>query len=96
MSSCPTTDEEASFCVVDTGIGISDADRVHLFDRFFRGADARELAIQGAGLGLAITNSIVAAHHGRIEVESTLGQGTRFTIRLPLADPSAHAGHAAS
>lgn len=79
---------EACFCVVDTGIGISDADRVHLFDRFFRGADAREMAIQGAGLGLAITNSIVAAHNGRIEVESTLGQGTRFTIRLPLAPPA--------
>ena len=76
---------EASFCVVDTGIGISDADRVHLFDRFFRGADAREMAIQGAGLGLAITNSIIAAHGGRIDIESTLGKGTRVTIRLPLA-----------
>lgn len=90
------TGGEASFCVVDTGIGISDSDRVHLFDRFFRGADAREMAIQGAGLGLAITNSIVAAHHGQIEVESTLGHGTRFTIRLPLAPAAPAAADAAS
>ncbi len=83
------TDTEAVFTVADTGMGINDADLVHLFDRFFRGTDAREMAIQGAGLGLAITHSIVEAHHGRIEVESTLGQGTRFSIHLPVGDPTA-------
>lgn len=69
--------------VADTGIGISDEDRVHLFDRFFRGEDARQRAIQGAGLGLTVTDSIITAHRGSIEVESTLGQGTSFTVRLP-------------
>ena len=77
-------DGEAVARVVDHGIGISTEDRAHLFDRFFRGADAHALAIPGVGLGLPVAGSIVAGHDGRIEVDSELGQGSTFVVRLPL------------
>lgn len=87
-------DGQAVLRVSDTGIGISDEDQAHLFDRFFRGSDARERAIQGAGLGLTIANSIIAGHDGTIEVASTLGAGTTFTVRLPLLTASARSSQA--
>jgi two-component system, OmpR family, phosphate regulon sensor histidine kinase PhoR len=71
--------------VTDTGIGIPAADREHLFERFYRGSNAREREIPGTGLGLAICEVIAEAHHGTIEVASTAGNGTRFLVRLPLA-----------
>ena len=70
--------------MVDSGIGIGPEDQAHLFDRFFRGADAHALAIQGVGLGLPIASSIVAGHDGRIDVISELGHGSTFVVRLPL------------
>ena len=66
------------------GIGIAAADRDRLFSRFFRARQAEERSIQGVGLGLSITKSIVESHGGRIEVESELGRGTVFRVRLPL------------
>ena len=66
--------------VRDTGIGISDQDQAHIFDPFYRGHNAR--FPQGMGLGLAIARDIVNAHGGRIEVESEVGKGSRFTILL--------------
>jgi signal transduction histidine kinase len=77
-------DGHALVSVVDSGIGISLEDQAHLFDRFFRGADATARAIQGAGLGLSIAHSIVQGHDGSIDIESVLGQGSTFTVRLPL------------
>lgn len=77
-------DDQAVFRVTDTGVGISAEDQTHLFDRFFRGADAHAMAIQGAGLGLSIASSIVNGHDGRIEVLSELGHGSTFIVRLPL------------
>ena len=76
--------DEAVFTVTDTGLGISLEDQAHLFDRFFRGADAHALAIQGVGLGLPIASSIVTGHEGRIDVASELGRGSTFVVRLPL------------
>lgn len=70
--------------VADTGIGISAADRDHLFTRFFRTRQAAERSIQGVGLGLSITRSIVESHGGRIEVDSELGRGSEFRVRLPI------------
>lgn len=69
--------------VTDTGVGISEQDRDHLFDRFFRarGSDG----VPGAGLGLSIVKAIVDAHGGRIEVTSRVGAGTSFEVRLPIA-----------
>ncbi len=79
-----TEGDEAVLRVVDSGIGIGPEDQAHLFDRFFRGADAHALAIQGVGLGLPIAGAIVAGHDGRIDVLSELGQGSTFVVRLPL------------
>ena len=70
--------------VSDTGIGIDAMDRDHLFTRFFRARHAQDQSIQGVGLGLSIIKSIVESHGGRIEVESQVGRGSRFQVRLPL------------
>jgi signal transduction histidine kinase/integral membrane sensor domain MASE1 len=78
------TDEEAVVSVTDTGVGIDAVDQEQLFERFFRGAVATDQAIQGAGLGLPITAKIVAGHDGHIDIDSTPGVGSTFTIRLPL------------
>jgi signal transduction histidine kinase len=69
--------------VSDTGSGIALADQERIFERFYRTPDAEERMVPGAGLGLAITASIVRAHSGTIEVESTPGKGTAFVVRLP-------------
>ncbi len=70
--------------VADTGAGIAPDDLPHVFDRFYRGERARSRAGGGAGLGLAIARGLVEAHGGRIELASTLGRGTTFTVQLPL------------
>ncbi|PSL36816.1 phospho-acceptor domain-containing protein [Labedella gwakjiensis] len=77
-------DTEFSIVVTDTGIGISQSDQRQLFDRFFRAQEVRDQATQGLGLGLSIVRTIVDAHHGRIDVESLPGKGSRFTVTLPL------------
>ena len=70
--------------VRDNGEGIAEADLPYIFNRFWRGDVARtHTAGVGAGLGLAITKQLVEAHHGSIEVTSTLLEGSCFTIRLP-------------
>lgn len=68
--------------VKDNGSGIDPRDLPHIFDRFFRGDKARQSGGE-SGLGLAIARSIVEAHKGTITVESTVGNGTTFTIQLP-------------
>ncbi len=73
--------------VADTGIGIEAADRDRLFTRFFRSRHAEEQSIQGVGLGLSITKSIVESHGGRIEVDSEVGRGSTFRMRVPV-DPA--------
>ncbi len=67
----------------DDGIGISATDQARLFNEFFRSTNPRALALPGTGLGLAISQRIVARHNGRIDVRSTLGDGSTFTVRLP-------------
>jgi signal transduction histidine kinase len=70
--------------VSDTGIGIPDAERERLFERFFRAQSALEQQIQGTGLGLYISKAIVDAHGGRIGVDSAPGEGTTFVVELPV------------
>jgi len=75
--------DEVTIAVSDTGHGIAKADLPHVFDRFWRADNARSRATGGSGLGLAIAREIVAAHGGTIAVESEVGVGTTFTVRLP-------------
>jgi two-component system sensor histidine kinase BaeS len=75
-----TRANEAVIRVSDTGLGIPPAEIPHVFDRFFRGSGVRA---GGSGIGLAVARELVLAHDGSIEVESTVGVGTTFMIRLP-------------
>ncbi len=78
----------AMLSVEDTGIGIPADQLPHIFDRFYRVRPSQSNPIQGLGLGLSFVSWIVKAHGGRIEVESTVGVGTRFTVSLPLYQES--------
>jgi two-component system, OmpR family, heavy metal sensor histidine kinase CusS len=78
-------DATAVGTVHDTGIGIAPDHLPHVFDRFYRADRARSRAAGGAGLGLAIGRWIAEAHGGVISVESTVGQGSRFSVRLPAS-----------
>jgi PAS domain S-box-containing protein len=73
----------AQLAVSDTGIGIPAGEQAQLFARFFRASTARRHAVPGVGLGLAITRAITTAHGGTLEVASTEGRGTTFTLTLP-------------
>ena len=88
---------EVEIDVADTGTGIAPEALSHIFDRFYQ-ADASRARRerQGAGLGLAIAREIVGAHGGKISVRSQLGQGTVFTVRLPVSQPTASIASIAS
>jgi len=73
--------------VADRGPGISPQDLPHVFQRLYRGAKARSESPGGAGLGLAIAASLMKAMDGWIDVASTVGVGTVFTVTLPAAEP---------
>lgn len=74
----------AELTVRDTGIGIPEEDIPFIFDRFYRVDKARARAHGGSGLGLSIARWIIDVHRGTLDVVSALGQGTTFTVRLPL------------
>ena len=74
----------ASIRVRDRGRGISPADQKHVFEKFYRTPDAEAAGIPGTGLGLALVAHIAQAHGGSVEVESEVGQGSTFSIHLPL------------
>ena len=70
--------------VADSGIGIPEDSVDHIFERFFRVDKARSREVGGTGLGLSITKNVIQMHHGVIDVESTQGEGTTFSMRIPL------------
>lgn len=87
-----TLDEQEGWlvaAVADTGIGISDEDLRCVFQEFYRSESAKAIGDPGTGLGLPIVDQIVRLYDGTIQVDSTPGQGTTFTVRLPVAGPSA-------
>lgn len=81
---------EIRFCVSDTGIGIPHEQQTAIFEEFTQVAPATSGVKEGAGLGLTITKRIVELHGGRIWVESTLGEGSRFFFTMPAARPGEH------
>ena len=80
-------DGVARWSVRDDGPGISSDDQTHLFERFFVGPNDREGGLRGVGLGLPTALAIAQAHGGRIDVESTPGLGSQFTLVVPLDGP---------
>lgn len=70
--------------VADNGPGIAEDDLVHVFDRYYRGAQGRRLSPEGSGLGLPLAKSIAEAHGGEIAIESVEGNGTAVIVRLPM------------
>jgi signal transduction histidine kinase len=74
--------EWVEVAVSDEGVGISPDDLVYLFERFHQ-IGRRQMEQQGSGLGLVIAQELIRLHGGEITVESTLGEGSTFTIRLP-------------
>lgn len=78
--------EEIEIRVIDHGDGIASEHLDHIFERFYRSDPSRTRESGGSGLGLAIVSSIVSAHRGEVRVESTVGEGTSFIVRLPIAN----------
>lgn len=76
-------DEGLIVTVRDTGLGISDGDRHKIFERFYRTDDVRASGTQGTGLGLTLAKEIMLCHDGSIDVDSTPGKGSVFTLSLP-------------
>jgi two-component system NtrC family sensor kinase len=75
--------EQVILRLLDSGPGIPPSDQPHIFEKFYRAGNVPK-GVGGSGLGLAIVKSIVDSHYGRIWVESLLGQGSTFTVVLPL------------
>ncbi|HEY4690644.1 MAG TPA: GAF domain-containing sensor histidine kinase [Anaerolineae bacterium] len=71
--------------VSDTGMGIPEVDLPHVFEEFYRASNVKQNGLTGTGLGLAIVKDLVERYQGRVSVRSTLGQGSTFTVALPLA-----------
>ncbi|WP_243855032.1 HAMP domain-containing sensor histidine kinase [Halalkalibacterium halodurans] len=78
-----SNDENIKIKVRDTGIGMEEDELPYIFERFYRVEKSRSRAFGGTGLGLSIVKQLIELHNGTIEVESTVGEGTEFTIILP-------------
>ena len=78
-------DGETAVCIIsDNGIGIAPSEQMHIFERFYKVDKSRDRSLGGNGLGLALVKKIVNLHKGNITVESALGKGTVFKVKLPI------------
>jgi two-component system phosphate regulon sensor histidine kinase PhoR len=77
-------ENQAVITVHDTGIGIAPEDLPRIFEDFYRTKAAKALSEMGTGLGLPLVKRIVETYHGQIDVQSTVGEGSTFTVTLPL------------
>ncbi|MEO8373281.1 MAG: HAMP domain-containing sensor histidine kinase, partial [Candidatus Solibacter sp.] len=78
--------KDVAIRVRDHGLGITAAERRTIFRKFVRGTAAASANVKGSGVGLAMVKHIIAAHHGEIRVDSTPGEGSTFTVRLPALE----------
>ena len=78
-------EDEVVTAIIDSGVGIPEADLPHVFEEFYRASNVKQEGITGTGLGLAIVKDLVERYEGRISVHSTVGEGTTFTVVLPMA-----------
>uniref|UniRef100_UPI00315A1ECB sensor histidine kinase n=1 Tax=Microbacterium sp. K36 TaxID=2305439 RepID=UPI00315A1ECB len=85
-------DDVVEIAVSDQGIGIAEADRERIFERFYRADEARSRRTGGTGLGLSIVKHATQRHGGEVRLWSRPGRGSTFTIRLPRIDAPANAG----
>ncbi len=83
-SSAKGAEEFVEISITDTGPGIPPEDLPHIFDRFWRKEPSRSRSTGGSGLGLSIAKELVEAHGGSIQVQSTVGKGTTFTVMIPV------------
>jgi signal transduction histidine kinase len=79
----------AAVSVRDDGIGMSPEDREKVFDEFYRARTEQTASITGTGLGLSLVKRLTEMHQGTVSVESALGQGSTFTVNMPVAPPGA-------
>jgi signal transduction histidine kinase len=79
--------EEMVLRVADTGMGISAKNLPHVFDRFWQADDSSKRKYQGVGIGLALVKELVEIQGGKVDVKSEVGQGTTFTVNLPIQKP---------
>ena len=89
-----TPEGNAELSVADQGIGIPERDLERIFERFYRVDPARSRATGGTGLGLAIVKHVMAAHNGKVTVRSVEGDGSTFTLYIPLRSDHASTGAA--
>ena len=83
--SCTESDEFVTVSVADNGVGMDGETVAHIFEKFYQGDTSHKA--EGNGLGLALAARIVKLYGGRIDVESTPGVGSRFSVRLPKETP---------
>jgi signal transduction histidine kinase len=81
---CARNNGTAVIAVTDHGIGIAPQDQAHIFEKFYRVRSSDTDLIAGTGLGLTLVKHVVQAHAGSVEVESTPGRGSTFSIRIPV------------
>ena len=86
MVSAKRSNHALNIKVTDTGIGISEEHLDHIFEEFYRVSGPETRYTTGTGLGLSIVKKIVESHFGRIDVESKVGKGTTFTVKLPIKE----------